>query len=80
MASQVDLETRLAASDESHDKALIDEMTAFAARLYRSPVPLVVTSTEMGLGGLPQLRGGPAALARGEHANQILAQQAAAWC
>jgi adenosylcobinamide kinase/adenosylcobinamide-phosphate guanylyltransferase len=71
------IETRLAGSDESLDKALIEEMSAFATRLYRSAVPLVVTSTEMGLGVLPQREADLRLLRVVSSANQILAQQAA---
>lgn len=71
------IETRLAGSDESLDKSLLEEeITAFAARLYRSAVPLVVTSTEMGLGVLPQREADLRLLRVVSSANQILAQQA----
>jgi adenosylcobinamide kinase/adenosylcobinamide-phosphate guanylyltransferase len=70
------IEQHLGASSQAGDKALLDEIAAFAARLYRSPVPAVVTSTEMGLGVLPQGAAALRLLRVVASANQILAQQA----
>jgi adenosylcobinamide kinase/adenosylcobinamide-phosphate guanylyltransferase len=70
------IEQHLAATPEAEDKALIDELATFAARLYRSPVPLVVTSTEMGLGVVPHREQDLRLLRVVSSANQLLAQQA----
>jgi len=72
------LEQHLAGTAESADRALIDEVIAFGERLYRSPVPLVVTSTEMGLGVPPLDTTELRLLKVVTTANQILAQQAGA--
>jgi adenosylcobinamide kinase / adenosylcobinamide-phosphate guanylyltransferase len=70
------IETRVAGTEESADKDLLEEMTVFAARLYRSAVPLVVTSTEMGLGVLPHRKEDLRLMRVVTSANQILVQQA----
>ena len=44
---------RLAHADKSTDRALLDEIELLADRLYRSAVPAVVVTTEVGLGFLP---------------------------
>jgi adenosyl cobinamide kinase/adenosyl cobinamide phosphate guanylyltransferase len=45
---------RLARSEPSADRALLDEIERLADRLYRSATPGVVVTTEVGLGFLPE--------------------------
>jgi adenosyl cobinamide kinase/adenosyl cobinamide phosphate guanylyltransferase len=47
------LSSRLARTDKSADRALLDEIERLADRLYRSVTPAVVVTTEVGLGVLP---------------------------
>ncbi|HVZ74151.1 MAG TPA: bifunctional adenosylcobinamide kinase/adenosylcobinamide-phosphate guanylyltransferase [Polyangia bacterium] len=47
------LSNRVARGDASGDRALLDEIERLADRLYRSPTPGVVVTTEVGLGFLP---------------------------
>jgi adenosyl cobinamide kinase/adenosyl cobinamide phosphate guanylyltransferase len=47
------LSGRLQKSPPSADQALLDEVGLLADRLYRSPTPAVVVTTEVGLGFLP---------------------------
>ena len=47
------MSSRLARSTPAQDKALLSEIERFADRLYRSPTPVVVVTTEVGLGFLP---------------------------
>lgn len=70
------VEERLGKSKPESDPALLDEITLFADRLYRSPVPLVVTSTELSLGMMPRDEGERRLLKIVGSANQILGQQA----
>jgi adenosyl cobinamide kinase/adenosyl cobinamide phosphate guanylyltransferase len=44
---------RLARSEKSADRGLLDEIERLADRLYRSVTPAVVVTTEVGLGFLP---------------------------
>jgi adenosylcobinamide kinase/adenosylcobinamide-phosphate guanylyltransferase len=44
---------RLAHLDPRDDDALLSEVEALADRLYRSPTPAVIVTTEVGLGFLP---------------------------
>jgi adenosylcobinamide kinase/adenosylcobinamide-phosphate guanylyltransferase len=69
------IEQRLAGTADTADRTLIDEIIGFTERLYRAPMPMVVTSTEMGLGLMPH--GEELRLVRlVTTANQILAQHA----
>jgi len=70
------LEEHLSRWPAAADPALLDDITAFADRLYRSTVPIVVTSTEMGLGVMPEGERERRILKIVSSANQILAQQA----
>jgi len=45
---------RLAKSEQTADRALLDEVGRLADRLYRSTTPGVVVTTEVGLGFLPE--------------------------
>jgi adenosylcobinamide kinase / adenosylcobinamide-phosphate guanylyltransferase len=47
------LSQRLSPIDKSADAALLSEIEAFADRLYRSTTPVVLVTTEIGLGFLP---------------------------
>jgi adenosylcobinamide kinase / adenosylcobinamide-phosphate guanylyltransferase len=47
------LSRRLAATEKGSDGDLLGEVEALADRLYRSPTPAVVVTTEIGLGFLP---------------------------
>ena len=47
------LSKRLEATDKSKDEELLDEVASLADRLYRSTTPVVVVTTEIGLGFLP---------------------------
>lgn len=47
------LSARLAKSEPSTDRYLLDEIERLADRLYRSTTPSVVVTTEVGLGFLP---------------------------
>jgi adenosylcobinamide kinase/adenosylcobinamide-phosphate guanylyltransferase len=44
---------RIAHSEASADRALLDEVERLADRLYRSTTPAVIVTTEVGLGFLP---------------------------
>jgi adenosylcobinamide kinase/adenosylcobinamide-phosphate guanylyltransferase len=70
------IEQRLAGAPETADRALIDEVGAFTERLYRSPMPTVVTSTELGLGLMPRGDAELRLVRVVTTANQILAQHA----
>jgi adenosylcobinamide kinase / adenosylcobinamide-phosphate guanylyltransferase len=70
------IETHLAATAPSEDGKLFDEIAAFGERLYRQPLPIVVTSTEMGLGMLPRTDQELRLLKIVARANQLLAEQA----
>jgi adenosyl cobinamide kinase/adenosyl cobinamide phosphate guanylyltransferase len=70
------IEKHLEQSKPESDPALLDEITEFAQRLYRSAVPVVITSTEMSLGGQPRDAGEQRVLKIVSSANQILGQQA----
>jgi adenosylcobinamide kinase / adenosylcobinamide-phosphate guanylyltransferase len=69
---------RLAASDASGDRALLDEVARLADRLYRSPTPAVIVTTEVGLGFLPANVPDRRLIDVVGMANQILSERAAA--
>jgi adenosyl cobinamide kinase/adenosyl cobinamide phosphate guanylyltransferase len=60
------------------DRVILDEVGELAERMYRSRVPIVVVSIEMGLGPWPSDPEDERLLRLVSSANQILAQQAAA--
>jgi adenosylcobinamide kinase / adenosylcobinamide-phosphate guanylyltransferase len=70
------IEEHLAKTKADTDPALLDEITLFADRLYRSAVPIVVTSTEMSLGMMPRDEREHRLLKIVSSANQIMGQQA----
>jgi adenosylcobinamide kinase / adenosylcobinamide-phosphate guanylyltransferase len=70
------IEARLAGTPPSNDAALFDEIAAFGEKLYRHPVPILVTSTEMGLGMVPRTPEEQRLLKIVARANQLLAEQA----
>jgi adenosylcobinamide kinase/adenosylcobinamide-phosphate guanylyltransferase len=71
------VEDRLARTKPEADPALLDEVAQFAEQLYRSKMPIVMTSTEMSLGMMPRDATEQRLLKMVGSANQILAQQAA---
>jgi adenosylcobinamide kinase/adenosylcobinamide-phosphate guanylyltransferase len=70
------IQARLAGTPASSDGRLFDEIVAFGERLYRQPVPIVVVSTEMGLGMVPRDEEQHRLLKIVARANQLLAEQA----
>ena len=70
------IEEHLTQNPPASDPALLDEVTEFADRMYRSVVPLVITSTEMSLGMQPRDQAEQRLLKIVSSANQILGQQA----
>jgi adenosylcobinamide kinase/adenosylcobinamide-phosphate guanylyltransferase len=70
------IEEHLARSKPESDPSLLDEINDFADRLYRSPVPIVLTSTEMSLGMMPRDPTEQRLLKIVGSANQILGQLA----
>ena len=71
------LSKRLAATEKSSDGDLLGEVQALADRLYRSPTPAVVVTTEIGLGFLPANVPDRRLINVAGQANQILAERAA---
>jgi adenosylcobinamide kinase/adenosylcobinamide-phosphate guanylyltransferase len=71
------LSKRIESTDRSKDNDLLAEIDALAARLYRSPVPAVVVTTEIGLGFLPANVPDRRLINVAGRANQILAERAA---
>jgi adenosylcobinamide kinase/adenosylcobinamide-phosphate guanylyltransferase len=70
------LSNRLAASEASADYDLIAEVEGFSDRLYRSTVPIVLVTTEIGLGFLPASVPDRRLINIAGIANQILAERA----
>jgi adenosylcobinamide kinase/adenosylcobinamide-phosphate guanylyltransferase len=70
------IEQRLAGTAEAGDRAVVDEIIAFTDRLYRSPTPMVVTSTELGQGLMPRTEPELRLVRLVTTANQLLAAQA----
>jgi adenosylcobinamide kinase/adenosylcobinamide-phosphate guanylyltransferase len=70
------IEERLAGTKPQQDPALLDEVAELADKLYRAPVPIVITSTEMSLGMMPRDASELRLLKIVGSANQILGQQA----
>jgi adenosylcobinamide kinase/adenosylcobinamide-phosphate guanylyltransferase len=71
------LSKRLAVTDKGSDLDLLREVEAFADRLYRSPTPAVVVTTEIGLGFLPANVPDRRLINVAGQANQILSERAA---
>jgi adenosylcobinamide kinase/adenosylcobinamide-phosphate guanylyltransferase len=72
------IEARLGAQPESQDPALLAEIGELSNRFSRSAVPIVLVSTEMGLGIPPRIAGEQRLLKIASSANQILAANAGA--
>jgi adenosylcobinamide kinase/adenosylcobinamide-phosphate guanylyltransferase len=70
------LSNRLAASEATADYDLIAEVEAFSDKLYRSTTPIVVVTTEIGLGFLPASVPDRRLINIAGIANQILAERA----
>jgi adenosylcobinamide kinase/adenosylcobinamide-phosphate guanylyltransferase len=71
------LSKRLEVTDKSKDGELLEEVASLANRLYRSPTPVVVVTTEIGLGFLPANVPDRRLINVAGRANQILAERAA---
>ena len=69
---------RLALVAPSGDRALLDEVARLADRLYRSPTPAVIVTTEVGLGFLPANVPDRRLIDVVGMANQILSERASA--
>jgi adenosylcobinamide kinase/adenosylcobinamide-phosphate guanylyltransferase len=70
------LSNRLAASDRTTDRNLLAEVEVLSNRLYRSTTPVVVVTTEIGLGFLPANVPDRRLINVAGMANQILAERA----
>lgn len=71
------LSKRIEGTDRSKDNDLLTEVEALATRLYRSTTPVVVVTTEIGLGFLPANVPDRRLINVAGRANQILAERAA---
>jgi adenosylcobinamide kinase/adenosylcobinamide-phosphate guanylyltransferase len=70
------LSNRLAKSDRGNDRTLLTEVEALSNRLYRSATPVVVVTTEIGLGFLQATLPDRRLINAAGMANQILAERA----
>jgi adenosyl cobinamide kinase/adenosyl cobinamide phosphate guanylyltransferase len=70
------LHGRLDHSEPAGDSALLDEVEELSDRMYRSSVPILVVTMEMGLGMMPDGHDGQRFLRMASSANQILASNA----
>jgi adenosylcobinamide kinase/adenosylcobinamide-phosphate guanylyltransferase len=70
------LSNRLTATDRNADRDLIHEVELLADRLYRSPTPAVLVTTEIGLGFLPASVPDRRLINVAGIANQILSERA----
>jgi adenosylcobinamide kinase/adenosylcobinamide-phosphate guanylyltransferase len=70
------IEEHLEGTKPEADAAFLDDVALFADRVYRSAVPIVITSTEMSLGFQPRDAAEKRLLKIVSSANQILGQQA----
>ena len=70
------LSNRIAATDKSTDKDLLGEVEQLADKLYRSATPVVLVTTEIGLGFLPASVPDRRLIDIAGLANQILAERA----
>lgn len=77
IAGWVDEQLR-AAPGEAVERAVLDAMGHLAERMYRSTLPIVVVSTEMGLAPVPRDPAEQRLVKVVSSANQILAQNAGA--
>lgn len=68
------IEQQLKAADA--DRAILDQISTLADRMYRMPIPIVVVSTEMGMGLPPRDAAEQRLLKVVSQANQILIQAA----
>jgi adenosylcobinamide kinase/adenosylcobinamide-phosphate guanylyltransferase len=71
------LSRRIAGTDKSKDVDLLAEVAELANRLYRSPTPVVLVTTEIGLGFLPANVPDRRLINVAGRANQILSERAA---
>jgi adenosylcobinamide kinase/adenosylcobinamide-phosphate guanylyltransferase len=71
------LSKRIAATDKSSDGDLLGEVQALADKIYRSKTPIVVVTTEIGLGFLPANVPDRRLINVAGQANQMLAERAA---
>ncbi|MDB4979384.1 MAG: cobP, partial [Myxococcales bacterium] len=69
---------RIARGGASGDRALLDEVVRLSDRLYRSPTPAVIVTTEVGLGFLPANVPDRRLIDVVGMANQILSERAGA--
>jgi adenosylcobinamide kinase/adenosylcobinamide-phosphate guanylyltransferase len=72
------ISNRVARSEPTADRALLDEVQRVADRLYRSPTPAVIVTTEVGLGFLPAQVPDRRLINVVGRANQILSERAKA--
>lgn len=70
------LSNRLAKIERGQDRALLAEIEVLSNRLYRSPTPVVLVTTEIGLGFLPASVPDRRLINVAGLANQILAERA----
>jgi adenosylcobinamide kinase/adenosylcobinamide-phosphate guanylyltransferase len=70
------LSKRLEATDPSKDRDLLTEVEGLADRLYRSTTPVVVVTTEIGLGFLPANVPDRRLINVAGQANQLLSERA----
>ena len=70
------LSKRMATTEKTSDGDLLGEVEALADRLYRSPTPAVVVTTEIGLGFLPANVPDRRLINIAGKANQILSERA----
>jgi adenosylcobinamide kinase/adenosylcobinamide-phosphate guanylyltransferase len=71
------LSKRMATTDKSSDADLLGEVQALADKIYRSKTPIVVVTTEIGLGFLPANVPDRRLINVAGQANQILSERAA---
>ena len=70
------LSNRLSKTDKSADRPFLREIEVLADRLYKSPTPVVLVTTEIGLGFLPASVPDRRLIDVAGLANQILAERA----
>jgi adenosylcobinamide kinase / adenosylcobinamide-phosphate guanylyltransferase len=72
------LTSRLSVTEPPADHRLLEEVVDLADRMYRSALPVVVVTQELGLGGMPEALVQQRYLKIAASANQILASMAGA--